>query len=149
MKHHNFLLFISLFTMACQDHQDENIVLKGLIIKTGQTCGWCAGSDSLTLTETKEYYEFIAACGGQNKSLQENTDLEKWNDLLQDFDLETFTNVNVNTCNICVDGCDTWISVQKDDMIHEIRFGDNSPEIEPIRAFVDKLRTLREAFKTN
>jgi hypothetical protein len=78
-----------------------------------------------------------------------NTDREKWNELLENYNWADFIQVNVNTCAVCADGCDTWIFIQNNDVVHQIRFTDNSPEIEPIRIFVQKLDALRKAFKQN
>jgi hypothetical protein len=144
------LLFIAaLSTMSCVNH-DMPETLEGLVIKTGESCGWCAGSDSLTLTEATTYYEYHPACGGKAKYKRTNTDTQRWNELLATLDVEKFLAIDVNTCNVCADGCDVTIYLRKDNITHQIRFGlGQSPETVPIKPFVDKLNAWREEFKNN
>lgn len=145
----SILVLCFIFGFSCDEGEEGNCPLKSLDIKTGQVCG-CGGSDSLSITEIKANYTFANPCDAtQNEVSETATNQEKWNELLAAFNWDDFTTVNVNTCNLCADGCDTWIIIQKDDMIHHIRFGDNSPEIEPIRDFIEKLDAWRQDFRQN
>lgn len=136
------------FGFSCCEDKIEPKSSSGFVIKTGQACGWCAGADTLTITEEISQYYFKSCDDTNTKDYEVSTDRETWNELLADFDYATFSEIEVNTCQICSDGCDTWISVQNYDMApHLIRFVETSPEIEPIREFVNKLQTLRVEFK--
>ncbi len=67
------------------------------------------------------------------------------------YDKETFETVNVNSCYVCVDGCDTWITVKNGKDSHMIRFGYGSDEekIAPVKAFIDKLNAIKEGITIN
>lgn len=138
------MLFCSL-GFSCED---ENKTNPDFIIKTGRDCGWCGGSDSLVITEFKSHYVFGNPCDEtKNKIKITETNRSEWNELLNTLNWEEFKKVNVNTCAVCADGCDTWILIQNQQMTHQIRFTENSPEIEPIRTFVEKLSVWPEAFR--
>jgi len=137
-----------LFGFSCHENEEENCdTFNDFVIKTGSACGWCAGADSLSMTKVKSTYTFTSCDETKDKETVLNTNREKWNELLESFNWNDFTQINVNTCAICADGCDTWIFVQNNGAVHQIRFTDNSPEIEPIRTFVEKLDALRKEFR--
>lgn len=138
-----FVLFCFLGS-SCEDDKNS----PHIIIKTGKECGWCGGADSLVVTSIKSIYEFRSSCDEtKNKQLEERTEREEWKDLISSLNWNEFKKINVNTCALCADGCDTWISIQNGLQTHEIRFTDNAPEIEPIKTFVEKLKVLHEEFR--
>ena len=133
--------------LSCEEDDDKPV---DIVIKTGQECGWCVGADSLIITKLNSTYAYYNPCPGiEEKNLNANTDADEWNELLATLDWDEFNQVQVNTCALCADGCDTWISVEKDRKTHRIRFTENSTEIEPIRPFVEKLDSLIEEFRKN
>jgi hypothetical protein len=138
------IFVISCFGLACQDDKDDS---RKLIIMTGKLCGWCSGGDSLAISSLKSVYEFTGACGEPDKSIIENTPVEQWRDLRTSLNWNDFKKVNVNTCALCVDGCDTWIRINNGSETHYIRFTESSPETEPISIFVEKLKALHEKFR--
>lgn len=114
---------------------------------TGIACGWCSSPDSLAVTSLNTSYEFKGACGEPDKSITERTQSEVWKDLRTSLNWNDFKAIDVNTCALCADGCDTWIRIQNGAESHYIRFTDSSTEIEPIRGFVDKLKALHDEFR--
>ena len=138
------IFVISCFGVSCQDDKDDS---RKLFIMTGKLCGWCSGGDSLAIASLKSVYEFTGACGEPDKSIIENTQVEQWRDLRTSLNWNDFKNVNVNTCAVCADGCDTWIRIHNGSESHYIRFTESSPETEPISIFVEKLKTLHEKFR--
>ncbi len=52
-------ILFCLVGMSCDDDEPIDIV-----IKTGQDCGWCVGSDSLTITKLNSSYAFDSPCPG-------------------------------------------------------------------------------------
>lgn len=138
------ILIILCFGAACEDDTNDS---RKLIIMTGKLCGWCSGIDSLAISSLKSVYEFTGACGEPNKSIIESTRVERWRDLRTSLNWNDFKKVNVNTCALCADGCDTWIRIQNGAESHYIRFTESSPETEPISIFVEKLKVLHEEFR--
>lgn len=113
-------IVIVLFSGAsCDDDENDS---QSLIIMTGKACGWCAGADSLMITNHKIRYGFSGVCGKPNKSITEKTQPKEWRELRASLNWDEFKNVNVNTCALCADGCDTWIRIQNGADSHYIRF---------------------------
>jgi hypothetical protein len=138
------VLILLFFGASCDDDTNDS---RSIIIMTGKACGWCAGADSLMISNDKIRYEFSGVCGKPNKSITENTQPEEWRELRASLNWDEFKKVNVNTCALCADGCDTWIRILNGGDSHYIRFTSSSPEIEPIKVFVDKLKALHQAFQ--
>ena len=140
-------ILLCLVGMSCDDDDDEAL---DIIIKTGQECGWCGGMDSLTITKLNSRYAFHSPCPGiEDKKRNVKTDSTEWNELLATLDWNEFNKVQVNTCAVCADGCDTWISVEKNHETHRIRFTEYATEVEPIRTFVEKLDAMIKEFRKN
>ena len=138
-------VILCLSFVACDDNKEIN---HEFIIKTGRECGWCGGSDSLTITKVKSHFYYDNPCDNtKDKELERETVSKEWHDLLITLNWNEFTDININTCALCADGCDTWIWIQHNDSIHQIRFTDGSPEIVPILPFVEKLQALQAEFR--
>lgn len=137
-------LIIICFSAACDDDKNDS---RGLIIMTGIACGWCSSPDSLAVTSQKSTYDFKGVCGEPNRSITENTQSEVWTELRASLNWDDFKAIDVNTCALCADGCDTWIRIQNGTESHYIRFTDSSQEIEPIAVFVNKLKALHQQFR--
>jgi len=138
-------VLIFVICVACDDDKETK---HELVIKTGRECGWCGGADSLVITKSISHYIFDHGCDdAEDKEVEEETSDKNWHELLSSLNWNEFTQVNVNTCALCADGCDTWIWIQNNDSIHQIRFTENSPEIASIQTFVEKLHELHAEFK--
>jgi len=112
-------------------------------------CGWCAGGDSLLVTQEKTHYESNTECGKITKNREIETAETDWNELIKLLDKEEFQKIDLNTCNVCGDGCDTWITLNDGGNTHTIRFGDNdSLAIAEIQPFVDKLKEIKVKIDT-
>lgn len=131
---------------SCEDEKNGHHI----VIKTGRACGWCGGSDTLTITKAVSAYDFTNPCDeNKNKEREEQTAPGEWSELLGTLNWNDFKKVNVNTCALCADGCDTWITIQNGPLTHQIRFTENSVEIEHIRTFVERLKAHHEEFRQN
>lgn len=72
----------------------------------------------------------------------------EWDKLTGSIDLDVFSSIHLNTCNVCADGCDKWISIRNGSFYHKIRYGyGDSAVVQPIKILVDKLDSLREVSK--
>ena len=150
MKRILFTIGLSiLFILSCEKEESHHQNGKGgLEIMTGTICGWCAGVDSLIITEDKMNYHYINPCDESDYFKDTITEKSKWDELIKLIDLEEFLKITINTCYVCVDGCDTWISIKNDSTSHTIRFGySDSLTIQNIKPFVDKLDSIRTRFR--
>jgi hypothetical protein len=146
------LLYLSIL-ISCENNNkyinDDDLLKsgKGLKITIGSVCGWCAGGDSLFITESGTSFTRFIPCGGNGYAKDTITNPNEWNELLEKLDLAEFKKITINTCYLCVDGCDTWILVKNDTFSHRISFGYNDTvALENIRPFVDKLKKIRDRF---
>ena len=148
-------ILLCIVGMSCDDNDnddddDDDDEPIDIVIKAGQECGWCVGGDSLTITKLNSSYAYQSRCPGIGKKNRNvDTDPTEWNELLATLNWDEFNKVQVNTYAVYSDGCDTWISVEKNHEIHRIRFTESSTEIEPIRPFVEKLEALIEVYRKN
>lgn len=140
-------LFIPLFSIiliSCE----KNIEQTNLIITSGTACGWCAGTDSVTITQAKTIYKFNSPCDDNDLNITRTTDSKVWNRLIDNLEISSFNAINLNSCNVCADGCDTWISVNNEGKYHRIRYGyDDSDAIDKIRPFAEQLDSIRNSFR--
>jgi hypothetical protein len=149
----NLLLIIILFSfclITCNkiDNNPTFRVNNSLVIKAGFMCGWGSGEDSLIITSTTIKYVYSVPAKSQIPEINEvrQTTTAEWNNILNSINFNDFLNLNYNTCHICVDGCDEWISVKNDEIYHQIRFGMGS-EIDSIKPLQDILTQLRSEFR--
>jgi len=151
MKNNLLLIIIFSFCLITCNKTEFNRTIKvnnSMVIKAGFMCGWGSGEDSLIITSTTIKYVYSVPAKSQipeiNKERQTST--SEWNNILNSINLDNFLNLNYNTCNICVDGCDEWISVKNDSMSHQIRFG-LGLKIDSIKPLQDILSQLRSEFR--
>lgn len=127
---------------SLSNKSDENIEFA-----TGRQCGWCAGSDSMQISFTKTHYAYVAPCDDSDFKKSADTKSADWNELLKLLDYETFNNINVNSCDVCFDGCDSWISVKKGNQYHRIQFGaGDSAKIQKILPLLNKLIEVKKNY---
>jgi hypothetical protein len=125
--------------------KEEN---NSLVIKSGFMCGWGAGQDSLVISSTMIKYVYSVPSNSQVPEIikERPTTATEWNNILNSINLNNFLNLNYNSCNICFDGCDEWITVKNDSISHQIRFG-MGLKIDSIKPLQDILSQLRTEFR--
>ena len=147
MKPLSLFLILTTFFILLSCKKSELPPDSDLIIKAGFICGWGSGEDSLEISQSKiKYVYYIPAQSRipiirKSRSVTEN----EWREILNDVNLDDFLKLNYQSCNICVDGCDEWISVQNYKISHNIRFGKGS-QIDTISRLQNKLAELRAEF---
>ncbi|HET6559588.1 MAG TPA: hypothetical protein VFG54_19850 [Prolixibacteraceae bacterium] len=144
----NFLLaaMIVIVALACQDEQlVTEKAHSDLLIKTGTICGWCSLNDTLTIQGNSVRYVNYTQCNNTQPSVEKNGQIssEQLEALLSVLDFEEFKKLDLNSCNVCFDGCDDWISFNNGTESHYIRFTRNDPKLQPIMAFVDSLNAIK------
>ncbi len=149
----NFVIFAviinGLFLLRCEREKNDMFEpMDATEIVMGSICGWCAGGDSIIITSERITYKFNRPCDENDYSVQQQMNSDDWVELLLLFDWPTFKQIDINTCNVCADGCDTWISVRMHSDYHLIRYGfQDSLVLEPIKSFVNKLDSLRNVYR--
>jgi hypothetical protein len=138
-------MLLLLWAISC--NKDKEI--SGLTIVGGSACGWCGGTDSVIISESRLNYRFMNPCDHHAYSKVSHLEKSEWDKLTGSIDFDVFNSIRLNTCNVCFDGCDNWITIRKGSNSHTIRFGyGDSIALQPIRSFVDKVDSLREVFRT-
>ncbi len=141
-----FFILITIFVLlGCK--KSEMTPNSDLIIKAGFMCGWGSGEDSLVISQSKiKYVYYIPAQSrvpiiNKSRSVSES----EWTEILNIVNLDDFVNLNYQSCNVCFDGCDEWISMEDDKISHNIRIG-KGYQIDTISGLQNKLAELRAEF---
>lgn len=130
-------------TKSIIDTQESDFV-----IKTGTVCGWCSQNDTLTIDGNKIRYVNFIQCNNTNPSVNNTGVLDKTTmEQLRSVDFEAFKKLDLNSCNVCFDGCDDWISIKNGAEMHTIRFGRNDPKLKPKKSFVDQLNAVKATYE--
>ena len=148
MKKQLIVVISALFILLSCAKNDSNQT-SNLVIKAGFICGWGSGEDSIEITQTSIKYVYYIP----GKSLQPQirkaraVSSSEWTEIVNDINMDNFVRLNYQSCNVCVDGCDEWIFIQKGDLSYEIRFGKGA-KIDTISELQIKLEQLRTEFNT-
>lgn len=151
MKIYIFSLLV-LVCLSCERlSDDEHCYIDpsqyDLIIKSGRLCGWCGGQDSLIVTYDQTNYGWNDPCGDNDIFISEPTDSILFTELIDVLNFDAFRAINVNSCNVCADGCDDWIEITMDENTHYIQYGySDSSLVKPIKPLIDKLTSLRSVY---
>ena len=148
MKNHLLIIILfSFFLLTCSKTENDPIIKHNtsLVIKAGYMCGWGSGQDSLIISSTTIKYVYSAPARSQIPVIntERQTTAAEWNDILNSINYSNFSKLNYNTCNICVDGCDEWISIKNISVSHQIRFGLGLKidSIKSLQAIIEQLRS--------
>ncbi len=133
---------------SCSESKEEVLESSDLVIKTGTVCGWCSQNDTLIISGKSYRYVNFVQCSTENPSVKNSGTLEtsETQALLKVLDFQEFKKLELNSCNVCVDGCDDWISIKNGAETHTIRFGRNDSGLQPVKALVDELNTLKSKY---
>jgi hypothetical protein len=144
-----FIIIIFAFFYSCTtDSLEDKNTISDVVIKTGTVCGWCTVNDTLTITRNSVRYVNYANCI-TNKPSVEKTGLintVELEGLLAKLVFSELKKLDLNSCNVCFDGCDDWIYFSKGTEDHYIRFSKNDPKLQPILAFVDQLNAIKAQY---
>lgn len=111
-----------------------------IVITSTKVCGWFPNYDSMSIdSKSLKYYNY---CMADKPAKEYPITCDEWSSLLSKINVEEFRKLTINTCNICVDGCDISLSIKSEDQFHRIKFGPNLIP-DPIKEFVEKMETLR------
>jgi len=145
------ILVLILFCFSCTDKTYDDNSNLDLVVKTGTVCGWCTINDTLTISGTRIKYVNYANCNTVKPTVENGGELttQELDALLKLLDFEELKKLDLNSCNVCVDGCDDWIFYKNGLQTHYLRFGTNDPKLQPIRAFLDRLNSIKSQYSSN
>lgn len=145
------ILVLILICFSCTDKTFEENSNSDLVIKTGTVCGWCTVNDTLTIVGNDVRYANYANCSSTSPSVKKSGKLtsSELDALLKLLDFEELKKLDMNSCNVCFDGCDDWIFYKNGSQTHYLRFGINDPKLQPIQAFLDRLNSIKTQYSTN
>lgn len=125
-------------------HNETN---SDLIIKAGFECGWGSGTDSLEISQKTINYVYYVPASSSEPIVRKSRSLkdDEWKEILSDVNTDDFAELSYNDCNICYDGCDEWIFIEKGTFSHKITFG-KGLAIDTISNLQKKLAELRAEF---
>ena len=117
------------------------------IIKAGFACGWGSGEDSVLISRTSIRYVYYVPAKSPDPVINRTRAVSdsEWKEILNDFNLQGFIKLNYQSCGICVDGCDEWISLKDDNLSHAIRFPMGF-KIDSMSKFQNRLSQIRAEF---
>lgn len=144
-----FVVSIIVMAFSCQnDHLAEKSQYSNLIIKTGTICGWCSVDDTLTIHGNSVRYVNYTQCSNNQPAVEKNGQVltSQLDTLLANLNLNEFKKLNLNSCNVCADGCDNWIFFDNGIESHYIRFGTGDPKLQPIQLFIDQLNAIKTQY---
>jgi hypothetical protein len=120
------LILLSLIVLfSCEKAGHEIVKADGdVILEAGYACGWGAGEDSLVITQTQVKYLYYVPQKSSHAVIETTRAItsSELTEIKNAIDMPTFNNLDFNTCNICFDGCDEWITLYEGDVSHKIRY---------------------------
>jgi hypothetical protein len=136
------ILSIAFFIVSCQK---ENIDEETTIIKYGTVC--MMGSDSLTIEGNDLWYAYVSYFDDKRVNKHEIMSEAEKESLFDALDYNEFANIHLNSCFVCVDGCDDWISIKDNNKAHKISYAYyDTLGISTIEEFIDQLDLLKSKF---
>lgn len=140
-------IIILLFSCTYDTLEDKNSN-SALVIKAGKVCGWCTVNDTLTISGNMVRYVNYANCSTGIPSISKtgilnDAELEA---LLASLNFLELQKIDLNSCNVCADGCDDWIQVTNGTESHYIRYGGSETELQPIKAFIDQISLIKAKY---
>lgn len=150
MKRILIFSMLVILALACQDEQlASEKSPSGFTIKTGTICGWCSKNDTLSIIGNSVRYVNYTQCNNSIPALEKTGEMNnaELDSLLMMLDFGEFKKIELNTCNVCADGCDTWIYIQNDGDSHLIRFTGNESNLDPVKEFIERLNAIKMTYQ--
>jgi len=145
-----FLVGLSLMAGACS-RKSQLVNDANTEISFSSVCGWCTGGDSLKITPSSSTYLSYKSCDiSSAEKTERSTSETDWKELMALLDMEKFTAIDLNICNVCSDGCDSRVTVKKGKINHSISYGSlDNAAVSEIRPFLEKVKAIRDTYKNN
>jgi len=141
-----FTASVIVIAFSCRNNPlAENDLNSKLIIKTGTVCGWCTVNDTLTIHGNAVIYVNYTKCDNSKPVAEKTGQLptSELEALINKLDINELKKIDLNSCNVCADGCDDWIFFDNGLQSHYIRFGKGDPKLQSVQLFVDQLNAIK------
>jgi hypothetical protein len=145
------LFLVTTSLICCRKDRDEWLLkhspstASSLKISAGFMCGWGSGEDSLIITKSEIRYVYTVPSRSSVPEINKTrpTTTEEWDRIVNSVNFSVFSGLDYNSCNICVDGCDEWISIMNGSSTHKITFGLglNIDSISELQSVISQLRS--------
>lgn len=130
-------------TTGCYEPGDTD--KSSYVFKSGVACGWCAADDTIRVNNFEASAKGVSGCDSVDFYNLE-TDQSYFQNVMAQFELQDFLAINLSSCEICVDGCDYWISMENEDIKHVIRYSHkDSAAIAPILPLIKEMQATGKA----
>lgn len=135
---------------SCKTVQTEQTGNSDLVIKTGFICGWGSGQDSMEVSQKAVKYIYYVPRKSSEAQITKTRAISdaEWTEISNAVNMNDFVRLDYNTCNVCADGCDEWISIQKGKLSHQITFNKGA-KIDSINKLQIQLAKLKAEFNPN
>jgi hypothetical protein len=151
------LFAVMVLVLGACGSQDEELLSAKLeseseYIKTGITCGLCAGVciDSLAVTPNKLLYKRTKTGEGEPKTeiLEQAFTRQGWENLIGLVSLQDFSELDMESCARCYDGCDYWLDINSGGVDNAISFAWNTVPNE-VDSLMSVLNSLKDQFNND
>lgn len=133
------ILLVSLILLVSSCSKDENTE-KDLTFHINEYCGMCGEIYDVTISKKETVYIYKNDCDEREYTNKVETSKENWEKLTELFSMTAFKEVDLQTCGVCVDGCDVELKVENKSTEHSIKY--NSLEDEKLADIKDFLQEL-------
>ncbi len=109
---------------SCEESSGLMINSENFKIELLYSCGWCAGVEQLTLSESAATYAHDYACGEQSDIPETSITISDsvWAQYLNNIDIDSFQSLEIDNCGVCYDWCDYTLKMSDSTFNHSIRF---------------------------
>jgi len=141
-----YVTLVIVIAISCHNNQlEEKDLNPNLIIRTGTVCGWCTVNDTLTIHGNAVRYVNYTKCDNSKPFVEKTGQLptSELEALINKLDIGELKKIDLNSCNVCADGCDDWIFFDNGLQSHYIRFGKGDPKLQSVQLFIDQLNAIK------
>lgn len=143
-------LILTVLCSSCQKGEKNYALDSNLLIQAGFVCGWGSGTDSLSITNGAITYKYYIPRQSWIPVVSKTRGISEleWEEIVTSFKASEFEKLTYNTCNVCFDGCDEWISIRNNQGSHKITFT-KGMKIDALSRLQLKLAALRDEFNAS
>ncbi len=142
------VLIFSVLVAFTNCNQNELSSAENVTIDFGTVCGWCGGTEFITITPSNIEYIRTIPCGDGEGTVKNERMLNpgEWDEITGSFNYSRFKKLNYSECNVCVDGCDEIIKIAENHNLHKISYSP-STEIKEISGLQQILKSKLEEMR--